>query len=163
VSGRIVATAPGAPEVRLLDARARGLDRAGLRAWARQIGEACGGRQVSRSYRYPYALVAWHDRPVGADIERLEPCDEAFAEVICTPSERIDPALAADRDRFLSSLWCSKEALSKALGDALLYDPARLPSPAGWPDGAAGPWRATSLSLALAEAEAYFAWLCWRA
>lgn len=153
-----VAVATGAPEVRLLDARSAGLDEARLRAWARAETSASGGAYVARSYRYPYALVAWHSEPVGVDIERIAPCDAAFADSICTPSESADPARLADPDAYITSLWCSKEALSKALGDAIRYDPRRLDSPMRWPERGAGPWRAATLAVPAHHT----AWLCWR-
>jgi hypothetical protein len=148
----------GGPEVRLLDARALGVDEEGLRARARSETATWGGAHVARSYRYPYSLVAWHDEPVGVDIERIERCDLAFADTICTPSERAGAVHAPDLDTYLSSLWCSKEALSKALGDALRYDPRRLGSPMLWPNGCAGPWRAVRLVVV----PHHTAWLCWR-
>jgi phosphopantetheinyl transferase len=114
---------------------------------------------VSRSYSYPYAAVAWHDGPVGIDIERVEECDAEFAASICTPAERRAWAGAADVDGFFASVWCSKEALAKALGDALRYDPRRLETPIRWRHGTAGPWRARQLELA----PRHVAWLCWRA
>jgi hypothetical protein len=148
----------GAPEVRLLDARARGCDERGLRDWARARTDACGSPHVVRSYRYPYALVAWHSEPIGVDIERIEPCDAAFADLICTTRERADALLQSEPDAYLTSLWCSKEALSKALGDALRYDPGRLDSPMRWPELRSGPWRAASLRTI----PGHTAWLCWR-
>jgi hypothetical protein len=69
-----------------------------------------------------------------------------------------DATASADRDVYLSSLWCSKEALSKALGDALRYDPSRLDSPMRWPELRSGPWSATPLKTVTGHA----AWLCWR-
>ena len=153
-----ISVAEGAPEVRLLDARPAGLDEAGLRAWARAQTAASEDAHVTRSYRYPYALVAWHSEPVGVDIERVEPCDAAFAELICTAPERADPTFTTEPDAYLTSLWCSKEALSKALGDAVRYDPRRLDSPMRWPDLRAGPWHATPLQTI----PSHTAWLCWR-
>jgi phosphopantetheinyl transferase len=139
------------PEFRLLDARAAGVAEPGLRDWARAESSAACKPYSSHSYRFPYALVAWHDEPVGVDIERSEPVCEGFLGSICTPSEhglRVDPI----------SLWCSKEALAKALGDALSYDPRRLESPIFWPQGRSGPWQAA----ALAAPQGHRAWLCWR-
>jgi phosphopantetheinyl transferase len=147
----------GAPEVRLLDARIPGLDEPALHAWARAETAASGAPHVSRSYRYPLSLVAWHNDRVGIDIERVEPMDARFAASICSPSEREDLQRLAGTDELISSLWCSKEALSKALGDAVLYDPRRLESPMRWPDRQSGPWRA----MALEVAEQHVAWLCW--
>lgn len=147
-----------APVTMLLDARARGLDESGLRAWARELTDASGAPHAARSYRFPYALLAWHSEPVGVDLERIESCDEAFAELICTPSERTDARMWDERDAYLSSLWCSKEALAKALGDALRYEPGRLDSPMRWPGLRAGPWRARSVE----SVPRHVAWLCWR-
>jgi phosphopantetheinyl transferase (holo-ACP synthase) len=92
------------------------------------------------------------------DIERVQRCDEAFAASIQTPRERVALPVQGDRDRHFTSLWSGKEALSKALGDALAYDPRRLEGPLGWPDGRSGPWRAARLEVG-AE---HVAWVCWR-
>jgi len=147
------------PAVTLLDARTRGLDLPGLREWARSASRESGDPHASRSYRYPYALVATHTRRVGVDLERIEYCDTAFAELICTREERSDPACRADPDRYLTSVWSSKEALSKALGDARRYEPARLESPRQWPRRSAGCWRA----MELGAPPGFVAWLCWEA
>ena len=147
------------PQAWLVDARFSGLDEPGLAAHARALSNTAGGcRYVSRSYRHPYALIASHDAPVGVDIERIEPRDPAFAETICTPTERAAGWPHEHADRYLSALWSSKEALAKALGDALAYDPRRLESPGAWPYGRSGPWRAAPL----ATAPGHVAWLCWR-
>ncbi len=111
---------------------------------------------MSRSYRYPIALVAMHSKRVGVDLERIESCDAALAELICTPAELRDQARLTDRDRHLSTLWCSKEALAKALGDARAYEPSLLDSPLSWADGRRGVWRAAALGVA----PGYVAWLC---
>jgi hypothetical protein len=148
----------GAPEIRLLDALAAGIDEAGLKAWVRAEAVLLGGPHTSRSYRYPYALLAWHTEPLGVDIERIEPFDRAFMESICTPPERRLLTENTHPDALLASLWSSKEALAKALGDALRYDPRRLDSPAQWPDGRAGPWGAAELALPAGHS----GWLCWR-
>ncbi|HTX13395.1 MAG TPA: 4'-phosphopantetheinyl transferase superfamily protein [Solirubrobacteraceae bacterium] len=148
--------AASAPVVALLDASADGRDEAALRARARELGAAVGADRVSRSYCRPYALVGWHSEPIGVDVERVVTCPPEFAPSISTPAE-----LAAARwttDTEIVSLWSSKEALSKALGDALDYDPRRLESPAGWPGGVCGPWRAATLPLP----DGYCGWVCWR-
>ncbi len=166
----------GTPRVRLIDARMAGLaDLADLRAYARAVSEEMGGGRVSRSYCFPLAVVACHEDAVGVDIERIEPCDEGFLESIMTPAERSgrvawqardhDPGRAgavdtdSDQDRAAISLWSSKEALAKALGDALDYDPRRLDSPAAWRDGRSGPWRAARLEVD----PMHIVWVCWRA
>jgi 4'-phosphopantetheinyl transferase superfamily len=148
----------GAPQVRLLDARPAGLDEAVLRRWARSQRQPDAGTLVTRSYRYPFALVAWHRGPVGIDLERIEVCAPSFAESISTPEERSARLHGDDPDAYAISLWCGKEALAKALGDALGYDPRRLESPGGWSDGRCGPWR----SARLAAPTGHVAWVCWR-
>jgi phosphopantetheinyl transferase len=95
---------------------------------------------------------------VGVDIERVEPFDEAFLESISTPSERARSADPSDPGTYTASLWASKEALAKALGDPLAYDPRRLESPMFWPAGRSGPWRAAPLPVP----GGHNAWACWR-
>lgn len=147
------------PEVWLIDARPIGvLDEAPLRERARKCSVDTGAPFTSRSYSFPFAPVAWHSSAVGVDIERVQPCDEVFGDSIRTPAERSAGVPQGDLDRFFTSLWSSKEALSKALGDALDYDPRHLEGPGGWPDGRSGPWRAVTLEVG-AE---HVAWLCWR-
>ena len=165
-----------APEVRLLDARLAGLPVDVLRTWARSQRTPDSETFVTRSYCYPYALVAWHTLPVGIDIERVEWRSTSFADSISTPSERArshpassyvgtferrasDEGSPRDRDRYATSLWSSKEALAKALGDPLHYDPRRLESPIAWPEGRCGPWRASELPAPAG----HVAWICWQA
>ena len=148
------------PKVRLIDARSIGLsDAAPLRERARECSANTDAPFTSRSYSFPFALVAWHSSAVGVDIERVQPCDEVFGDSIRTPTERAAGAPQGDRDRFFTSLWSSKEALTKALGDAVDYDPRHLEGPGGWPDGRLGPWRAATLEVGAD----HVAWLCWRA
>ena len=149
-----------APRVWLLDARPADLDEIALRRWARSQRQLDAETFVRRSYAHPYALVAWHSGPVGIDIERVQACEPGFLESICTPAERRlePPAGRVDADAYAISIWCAKEALSKALGDALAYDPRRLDSPLGWPDGRSGAWHAAELPAPAG----HVAWLCWR-
>jgi phosphopantetheinyl transferase len=147
------------PTIRILDARELGLDERGLRRRARTESSAQPSAHVSRSYCYPYAIIASHSEPVGVDIERHTPCDAAFGASICTPAERSEWAAVDDPDAFFTEVWSSKEALSKALGDAVAYDPQRLASPIGWAEGRSGRWRAVQLKVAPQHA----GWVCWRA
>lgn len=158
-SEQAIATSAGAPQVRLLHASAAGVDEHRLREWARAHPDARSAPYVTRSYCFPYALVAWHQTPVGVDVERVAPCDASFAESICTPSEQLDWASLPDRDAYVTSMWSSKEAVAKALGDALSYDPRRLQAPMLWPQGRAGVW--AGMRLALPDRRCV-AWLCWR-
>ncbi len=65
----------------------------------------------------------------------------------------------ADLDAWVAELWCAKEALAKALGDAVDYDPRRLESPIRWPELRSGPWRARPIPALPAG---HVGWLCWR-
>jgi hypothetical protein len=154
----VFVVATDAPEVRLLDGRAAGLDRNGLREWARSETASHAAAHAARSYRYPYALIAWHRTPVGVDIERIGTHDDAFAETVCTPTELQQLSRSNDRDLALTSLWASKEALAKALGDAVDYLPGRLESPCRWPRGTSGRWRAEQLWI-VAD---HVGWICWQ-
>jgi phosphopantetheinyl transferase len=154
----LLARPEGAPEAYLLDARSAGVDESGLRDWARTFTDEAGAPHVTRSYRHPYALVSWHHEAVGIDIERLEPCDAAFARSICTPEEIAEWTTSRHPDAHTTSMWSSKEALAKALGDPLSYDPRRVGAPIFWPRGRAGCWRAANLPV---NAD-HVAWLCWR-
>ena len=151
-----------APVVRLLDARAAGVDAPGLRTWARAVSGELRRTYAARSNRFPYALVAAHDGPVGGDLERLEPVGRAFAASIATPEERAaleTGEAGADEAAWAIALWAGKEPLAKALGDAVAYDPRRLPSPVRWPDLRAGAWRAARVPVP----PGFVGWLCWRA
>jgi hypothetical protein len=128
-----------------------------LRAAARSHSAPQDAVHVSRSYRAPYALVAWHSAAVGADIERVGLTDRRFGESICAPEEIGRFGRLLDDDAFVTSLWSSKEALAKALGDAVAYDPRRLESPLGWSNGVSGRWRARELS----PAPGHVGWLVW--
>ncbi|MGO9906164.1 MAG: 4'-phosphopantetheinyl transferase superfamily protein [Solirubrobacteraceae bacterium] len=116
-------------------------------------------RLARRQHGRPVAepVDRWRARTLAVDVERVVTCPAGFASSISTPAE--EAAARRTTDREIVSLWSSKEALSKALGDALNYDPRRLESPAGWPDGICGPWRAATLPLP----NGYCGWVCWRA
>lgn len=145
------------PAVQLFDAREHGLDAVGLRDLVHQVCARCYAAQTARSYRYPLALAAWHELRVGVDLERIEKYDARFAESIQTPRELAAQNGLVQSANDVSELWCSKEALAKALGDANAYDPRRLDSPLSWPAGICGPWRATRLTVG----EGYVGWLVW--
>jgi len=158
------------PAVYLLDASVQGWDEKELRAQARAVAAQKRAPYSSRSYRYPYALVAWHSAPVGVDLEVVEAANLALADVICTEAERRLLATVHDQASYLSRLWSAKEALAKALGDAVLYEPHRLGSPMLWlPERfsaqsrlglitlASGRWQATSLRVPYG----HVGWLCW--
>lgn len=128
-----------------------------MRRLARRHPLASRAPFASRSYCGTLGLVAWAQRPLGVDLERVGPLDRSFGASICTPDERQRFADRLEDPAFLTALWSSKEALAKALGDALEYDPRRLESPLGWSAGGSGPWRAQAFS----PAPGHVAWLVW--
>jgi phosphopantetheinyl transferase (holo-ACP synthase) len=154
------------PAVSLLDAVALELDETGLRQEARLAARSVPGRTTSRSYRYPWALVANWAGPVGVDIERVDPSlDERFALSIASYRERDalvqDPPTPAD----VASLWSVKEAIAKALGSPVQRDPRTIEAPALWrPAVSMGViqtlghgWSAGAVSVP----EGYVGWVAW--
>jgi hypothetical protein len=141
-----------------------GGDRQMLSGVARRLCRAVGG-PTSRSYHPPLALVAFHHRRVGVDVEGVEETEVGFFEGIATPLERSRLALppaGPQRDRFLISLWSAKEAVAKTLGDALSYDPRRLDSPLVWEEVSPGLYRAGSAyAQSLPLGEGLVGWVCW--
>ena len=143
------------PEIRMVDARAADVDERRLLEVVRAAAGIYPGRRISRSYRFPLALLAWYVGPVGC--ERISPCEDGFADPSRTPSER-RAASAVDPDATSTSLWSSKQALAHALGDALACDRPRVEGPAARPRGSSGPWRARSLPVG----PGFVAWVCWQ-
>ncbi len=158
------------PHLEVHDARRWRVEEGEWRAHVRALPPVRGvPGMVSRSYRYPWAVVASHGLPMGVDIEMLDAVaadDLAFAETICTPDE-----LARFRDggsAELVDLWSGKEALAKALGDPLSHDPRRLEAPAGWEPAAGdglrsrGIWLARRLPLTGEPGGSCLGWMVWQ-
>ena len=80
------------------------------------------GIHVSVSHKDDRAVAIVGARPVGIDLERIEPRTEAFLKIAFTPAEL---ALAAGRDDEYARLWAAKEAVAKALGTGMT-DPKRF-------------------------------------
>lgn len=147
---------PVSPLVYLLEEEGGERREADLRAGARALCAGAGARCSSRSYRFPFAVVALSDTPVGVDIERVTAWNPAQLRSILTPTEgqRRPPP----DNRWATALWSSKEALAKGLGQPLGYDPRRLESPVTWQQGQAGRWSARSLEAP----PGHVVWLCWQ-
>lgn len=142
------------PNVLLVEAHARsGIDE--LRAAARELCARSEVRFASRAYRYPFALVATHQFRVGVDIERFVGFTALDAPAILSPGERARGIEFTDEQ--VSSIWSGKEALAKALGDALDYEPGRLESPWFWREGRCGRYLAASFSVG----DEFGAWVVW--
>lgn len=120
---------------------------------------ACGSQYAhwSRSYCGNISLAAGWSSRVGVDISRTTPtnvkhfCEhlEDFLDVTATPNEREMLASLAVEDvpSAALDLWGAKEALTKALGNALDYNPAQISSPLMWSGGCQGSWYARRISL----------------
>jgi phosphopantetheinyl transferase (holo-ACP synthase) len=80
------------------------------------------GIHVSVSHKDDRAVAIVGARPVGIDLERIEPRTEAFLKIAFTPAELV---LAAGRDEEYARLWAAKEAVAKALGTGMT-DPKRF-------------------------------------
>ncbi len=153
------------PRVWLVNSIGADIDMGTLRSHTRIISESvgatgsgAGAHCISRSYRHPFALIATHTDVLGVDIERVDPFDKDFAESICTPSEWSSDATRPRGAVELADVWSTKEALAKALGNALDYDPRRLVSLALAPNSRASTWQAARVSVP----SGYVGWVIWR-
>ncbi len=106
---------------------------------------------ISHSGRWSLAAICDDlGRDVGADIERIEPRTQGFAETFFAPAELAAFEVAGPdrRDVLVTATWCAKEAVLKALRMGLRADTRQLTcrmAEAGPP-----PRRWSSLSVQLA-------------
>ena len=122
----------------------RGLDADSLPVTEDEFGkpafEAALGIHFNLSHGGERVMAAVSDRPVGCDVERIAPFDEAVARECLTDGELAWVKMALpglDRDRAFIRLWVRKEAYVKAVGRGLgidLKSVSLLPdeSPQGW-------------------------------
>ena len=98
------------------------------------------GLHFSISHSGERVMVAVSDRPVGCDVERIVPFDEAVARECLTDEEL---ALARNlpsgsgRDMAFIRLWVRKEAYAKAVGRGFGIEPKTFAAltgdfPRGW-------------------------------
>jgi phosphopantetheinyl transferase len=66
------------------------------------------------------AAIASQD-PIGLDLERIEPRDRSFEELVLTESDqqRLNGLVGPPRDEALTLLWCEKESYAKLEGNGL--------------------------------------------
>lgn len=64
------------------------------------------------------AIALAHSEPVSVDIERIAAREDSFVQTFATPRERelLDERPVAERDAWITRLWCAKEAVGKLLG-----------------------------------------------
>ena len=98
------------------------------------------GVHFSISHAGERVMVAVDDRPVGCDVEKIAPFDEAVARECLTDAELATVKRApsgSGRDRAFIRLWVRKEAYVKAVGRGFRIEPKSvsvLPGefPPGW-------------------------------
>ena len=111
------------------------------------------GIHFSLSHAGERVMAAVSDRPVGCDVERIAPHDEAVAREYLTDKELSwveRTSSGSDRDREFIRLWVRKEAYVKAVGRGFEIEPKSVSVlvgefPPGWcfrdldfPDGYLG-------------------------
>ncbi len=79
-----------------------------------------GDLHISIAHKGHLALAAVREgQPVGVDIERIEPRDQSFERVAYRSEELELLSAAADRNEWLTRLWCAKECAAKARGTGM--------------------------------------------
>lgn len=76
---------------------------------------------LSISHSHGEAIALASAGPAGIDIERIAACDELFLAMFSTAAERqlLFAWSGAERDAWITRLWCAKEALGKRLGSGV--------------------------------------------
>jgi phosphopantetheinyl transferase len=69
--------------------------------------------------------------PIGLDLERIEPRDPSFENLVLTPADqpRLEGLAGPARDEALTLLWCEKESYAKLEGNGLRIPFAELAIP----------------------------------
>jgi acyl transferase domain-containing protein/phosphopantetheinyl transferase len=75
--------------------------------------------QLSLAHKGALAVAIVGTQPVGIDLERIEPRDEGFLEMVFTTAERALLADDTDADAVWTRGWVVKEAVAKAAGTGL--------------------------------------------
>jgi 4'-phosphopantetheinyl transferase len=103
-------------------------------AW---LGGVRAELELSLSHRAGRALAvtAPPGKPVGCDLELVEPRSVAFIEQWLAPAESalVRAAPEPDRTWLANLIWSAKEASTKARGQGLRLDIARAEGDARWP------------------------------
>lgn len=133
---------------------------------------ACNDRYLhwSRSYSKNWGVAAGWSSRVGIDIEVFDhDCDDAmwpgslkdFAAGLLPSDEHGNFfSLHGTSIKYSkSSIWSSKEALAKALGDALLYDPKKLTTPALCEHDIAQKWKSKFYSKLIGNSKILVCWV----
>jgi len=122
----------------------------------------------SRSHSGNFTIEIISNVRCGVDLEAARDADESWS--IESPMFQKAILAHAEYEQVLQSrhvmhpyletlIWSSKEALSKALGDATNYEPSQLASPLTWPDGKSVKWQALHLDLLTEAGEMFVVWV----
>jgi phosphopantetheinyl transferase len=81
----------------------------------------CGELYLSITHSGDVAAAIVSSKPIGLDVERIEPRDPSFEELVLTNEDRVllDGLQGSLRDERLTALWCAKEAYTKLEGSGL--------------------------------------------
>ena len=88
---------------------------------------------LSITHSADFAAAIAGRAPIGLDLEKIEPRDRSFEDLVLTAEDRarLDGLTGVERDQHLTLLWCEKEAYAKLIGDGLRIPFAELAVPAG--------------------------------
>lgn len=122
----------------------------------------------SRSHSGNFTIEIISNVRCGVDLEAARAADESWS----IESPMFQKAILAhgEYEQVLQSrhvmhpyletlIWSSKEALSKALGDATNYEPSQLATPLTWTDGKSARWQALHLDLLNETGEMFVVWV----
>lgn len=134
---------------------------------AKKGNRGAPSRFVSRSYSGDFMAQIESLEHCGIDIELGQSSQDNwsitsrhFIAAVLAPHER-ESLLAtswANEPFFETQIWCSKEALAKASGDASKYEPNELVSPMTWPNGLQDGARAKSMAFVTLSGSALIMW-----
>ena len=126
---------------------------------------------MSRTHCGAYTLEVRASAPCGVDMEFLFEKGEGWniesatlQSTILAPGEldALDLSQFSRHPDLATVVWTSKEALAKALGDAMEYDPTRLLSPAAWNDQPPVGWHADYLEVQVSSDRKLAIWVVLR-
>ncbi|MES2759880.1 MAG: polyketide synthase dehydratase domain-containing protein [Pseudomonadota bacterium] len=104
-----------------------------IACWPGPMAPPC----ISIAHSAGEAIAVADAAPLGIDIERVVARDDAFLASFSSVQERhlLAPWPGAERDAWVTRLWCAKEALGKRLGSGVTGAPQQFEAQALSPDG----------------------------
>jgi 4'-phosphopantetheinyl transferase EntD len=104
-----------------------------ITCWPGPLAPPC----ISIAHSTGQAIAVAGAAPAGVDIEPVVARDDAFLASFSSAQERrlLAPWRGAERDAWITRLWCAKEALGKRLGSGVAGAPQLFEAQALAPDG----------------------------